>query len=81
MSYFIGMLGYSGHSDKFLKEISEGKSKWIDFRAFWPKVSKKVSGTKYDNPDKWHRIKIIGRDGRIKWLTLRVVQVKPAGKK
>jgi ABC-type multidrug transport system fused ATPase/permease subunit len=26
MSYFIGMLGYSGHSDKFLKEISSSNA-------------------------------------------------------
>lgn len=30
MSYFIGMLGYSGHSDKFLKEISSSASELED---------------------------------------------------
>jgi ABC-type multidrug transport system fused ATPase/permease subunit len=30
MSYFIGMLGYSGHSDKFLKEISSSTTELED---------------------------------------------------
>ena len=40
------------------------------------KITKTLHGTKYDNHTEWHRIKVIGKDGKIKWLTLRVLPIK-----
>ena len=39
------------------------------------KLIKAVKATKYDDPRKWHRIEVIGSDGKTKFLTLRVVSI------
>lgn len=77
LAFFLSK-GYRGRTDEdrdFIRQFGKERKTDTDLdRQIW--IIKSVKGTQFDNPNKWHRIKIVGRDGKIKWLTLRVMPVK-----